>query len=207
MEQLRFVSEGLTAFTVVALVLILLVVLRPSMTRERGGKLLVFLAVVVVPLTITWIGTRTHLEHSKSTHFCLSCHAMEPYGRSLGIDDTDYLPAGHYQNKRIPREDGCYTCHTTYTMFGDFQAKLRGMKHVYVNYFGTVPEKLKLYEPYRNRECLYCHGGARAFEELEDHADSRADLEADALSCLDCHDLVHGVEELDELPTREVTVP
>ena len=204
---MRFVSEGLAAFAVVGLVLILLIVLRPSLTTARGGKILAFLALFIVPVLITWIGTRTHLEHSKSTQFCLSCHAMEPYGRSLGISDSDYLPAGHYQNKRILREEACYTCHTTYTLFGDFQAKLQGMKHVYVNYLGTVPDTLELYQPYQNRECLHCHSGARTFEELEDHADSRSDLETNVSSCLDCHDFVHAIEELDQLEMREVSVP
>lgn len=207
MEQIRFMSEGLTAFAAVGLVLIVLIVLRPGLTKERGGKILAFLGLFIVPVLVTWIGTETHLEHAKTTHFCLSCHAMEPYGESLGIEDTDYLPSGHYQNKRISREEACYACHTSYTMFGDLQAKLRGMKHVYVNYLGTVPERLALYEPYENRECLHCHGGARAFEELEDHADSRAELEANTFSCLDCHDFVHAIEELDELETREVMVP
>ena len=37
---------------------------------------------------------------------------------SLTIDSSDHLAAAHYQNSRVPREQACYTCHTTYTMFG-----------------------------------------------------------------------------------------
>ena len=90
---------------------------------------------------------------------------MEPYGRSLLVDDPAYVPARHFQNNRVPRDDACFTCHTNYTLFGDYKAKLRGLRHVYVNYIGTIPKQIKLYDPYNNRECLHCHGGARTFED------------------------------------------
>ena len=124
---------------------------------------------------------------------------MEPYGKSLLIDDSGYVAANHYQNRRIPRDQACYTCHTTYTMFGDFQAKLLGLKHVYVYYLGTVPEPLELYQPYNNRECLNCHEGARSFEESELHVDIRTELASNETSCQECHEPVHDVHSLDQL--------
>jgi nitrate/TMAO reductase-like tetraheme cytochrome c subunit len=193
-----FLNEGLTALTLVAVALIVLLALRPTLTLARGGKILAFLALFISPILITWIGTTAHLEHSKSTSFCLSCHVMEPYGESLKIDGSAHLPAVHYQNNLVRRDDACYTCHTTYTMFGDFQAKLTGLRHVYVYYLGTLPEKIELYSNYSNRECLHCHSGARSFEESDFHQDIRADFESDATSCLDCHDQVHAVEKLKE---------
>ncbi len=33
------------------------------------------------------MGTSSELEHAKRTEFCLSCHIMEPYGKSLRVDD------------------------------------------------------------------------------------------------------------------------
>ena len=52
------------------------------------------------------------------------------------------LAAGqHYQNNRIPRDKACFTCHTDYTLFGDAKAKLRGLRHVYVNYLGRSPRR------------------------------------------------------------------
>jgi nitrate/TMAO reductase-like tetraheme cytochrome c subunit len=196
---MNFLDQGLTAFTLVGVALILLIVLRPGLTAARGGKVLAFLALFIFPVLAIWLGTSSHIEHSKSTSFCLSCHEMQPYGESLRIDDGDYLPAGHYQNNRVPREDACFTCHTTYTMFGDIQAKLTGLRHVYVHYLGNIPEKIELYSPYSNRECLHCHDGARSFEESQDHIDMRAELASGETSCLDCHAFVHDVTELGNL--------
>jgi len=187
---------GFAALVLATIALVALVVLRPSLMAARGGKILAFVALFFLPLLLTGLGTAAQMEHSKSTRFCLSCHVMEPYGRSLLVDDPAYLPARHYQNNRVPREAACFTCHTDYTLFGDYKAKLRGLRHVYVNYLGTIPKQIKLYEPYNNRECLHCHGGARAFEENEVHQPIRAELAKNATSCLECHDKVHNAHGL-----------
>ena len=205
-----YLDEALVAVVLVAIALIALVILRPSLTAVRGGKILAFLAFLVLPVLATAMGLSAHVEQSKSTEFCLSCHVMEPYGRSLQVDDETWLPAQHFQNNRIPREKACFTCHTDYTMFGDAKAKLRGLRHVYVYYLGGVPEKIQLYEPYNNRECLHCHAGARSFEESDLHKEMRADLGANTTSCLECHDATHNVGELEGKPLwkdRKETAP
>ena len=195
-----YLEEGLVAVVLVAVALIALVALRSSLAAARGGKILAFLALLVLPVVATAMGVAAHMEQSKSTEFCLSCHVMEPYGRSLYVDDPSWLPAGHFQNKRVDRDHACFTCHTDYTLFGDYKAKLRGLRHIYVNYLGKMPEKIALYEPYRNRECLHCHAGARSFEESDLHKEIRADLASNATSCLECHDAVHEVESLEGKP-------
>lgn len=200
---MSLLDAGFIALALSAIVLILLLVARPQLTAERGGKMLAFVAMFILPVLASWVGTTRHIEHSKSTGFCLSCHEMEPYGRSLGIADAYYLPASHYQNHRVPPDQACFTCHTTYTMFGDVQAKLQGMRHVFVHYLGTVPDQIELYRPYSNRECLHCHAGARSFEEGEDHIDLREDLRTGASSCLECHDLVHDVGNLEDMEMWE----
>ena len=192
-----FLNEMVTAFSVIAMALIVLLLARPTLTEARGGKVLAFIAFFVLPVFITAVGTSTHVENSKSTSFCLSCHVMEPYGESLRVESSEHLPALHFQNKLIPRDQACYTCHTTYTMFGDLNAKPQGMKHVYVYYLGSVSEPIELYSDYNNRECLHCHQGARSFEDNEDHADLQPDLANNEVSCLDCHDLAHDIEGLD----------
>lgn len=197
---MSFLQAALGAVVLTAIALIALLAFRPSLTAARGGKILAFLGFLVLPALATAIGLSAHVEHSKSTEFCLSCHVMEPYGRSLRVDDAAWLPAQHFQNHRVPRDQACFTCHTNYTLFGDAKAKLRGLRHVYVYYIGPLPAKIELYEPYRNRECLHCHAGARSFEENELHKDIRADLGSNATSCLECHDAVHNVEELAEKP-------
>lgn len=195
-----YFPEALVAVVVVALALIALVVLRPSLTAARGGRILAFVALLVLPFVVTAMGLAAHVESSKTTEFCLSCHVMEPYGRSLQVDDTSFLPAQHFQNNLIPRDQACFTCHTDYTMFGDAKAKLRGLRHVYVYYLGVIPEKIQLYEPYNNRECLHCHAGARKFEESDLHKEMRSELGGNTTSCLECHAPVHDVGEVAEKP-------
>ena len=123
--------------------------------------------------------------------FCKSCHVMEGYVASLHSEDSDSIPAIHFQNNWVPQKTACYECHTSYTMFGGVKAKMNGLKHVWVNYFSTIPETLKTYEPYANRDCLRCHGPAKKFRENEEHADELEGLESGETSCLECHDVMH----------------
>ena len=119
------------------------------------------------------------------------------------MDDPSYVPARHFQNILVPRDRACYTCHTNYTMFGGVKAKMRGVRHIWVYYFGKVPkpEDIKLYHPYDNRECLHCHLGARRYEDASEHhkqPDMLAKAASGELSCMssNCHDIVHDVGTL-----------
>jgi nitrate/TMAO reductase-like tetraheme cytochrome c subunit len=185
------------------IVLIAVIVFRPGITATRGGKMMAFLVLFALPVLCVGMGGSAELQHAKSTKFCLSCHIMEPYGKSLLVDDPGHLAAAHFQNHRVPPEEACYTCHTSYAMFGGVKAKLGGLKHIYVYYLRTppVPEDIKLYEPYHNRECLHCHAGARSFEEGAVHTadpDLLPALRANTTSCVSsgCHDVVHNVRSL-----------
>ncbi|HJZ67522.1 MAG TPA: NapC/NirT family cytochrome c [Blastocatellia bacterium] len=182
----------------VGVVLAAFVVLRPSITVSRAGKILAFLSIFIFPALAGSMGVSEHMERSKKTEFCTSCHLMQNYGESLFVDDSAYVPAAHFQNNRVPRDKACYTCHTDYTMYGDFKSKLRGLRHLYVQYLGKVPEKIELYNAYNNRECLHCHGGARNFEEGATHnlEQGRLDsIKSNKLSCLStgCHEVTHNV--------------
>jgi nitrate/TMAO reductase-like tetraheme cytochrome c subunit len=189
------------ASILVAIGFVLLGVVRPQLFGHGAGKLLGLAVLVVYPVFVALMGTGLHIEHSKTVAYCTSCHAMEKYGKSLHIDNPRYLPAAHVQNGRVPRETACFACHTTYTMYGDFAAKMKGLQHVWVAYFGTIPEKIKLYEPYNNRECLHCHNGTRGFEDTAEHKKERERIQRNELSCLsaECHPTVHAVDELDDL--------
>ena len=187
----------------VTAVLIGVLVFRPNVTATQGGKILAFFVLFLLPLICLGMGTSYHIDRSKRTEFCLSCHEMEPYGQSLLVDDPAHLAAAHFQNHRVPAEEACYTCHTNYAMFGGFRAKLHGLKHVYVHYIGTppAPEAIRLYDPYNNRECLHCHLGARSFEEGAVHTadpDLLPAVKANKVSCVSsgCHEVVHNVGSL-----------
>ena len=60
------VSQEVTAVTIA---LIALIVLRPSLLAARGGKILAFLAFLVLPVVVTATGLNLHMESSKSTAF------------------------------------------------------------------------------------------------------------------------------------------
>jgi nitrate/TMAO reductase-like tetraheme cytochrome c subunit len=178
----------------------------PGVTASPGGKMLAFFVLFLLPLVCLGMGTSYHIDHSKSTEFCLSCHEMEPYGKSLRVDDPSHLAAAHFQNHRVPADEACYTCHTNYAMFGSFKAKMHGLKHVYVHYLGTppAPDAIRLYDPYNNRECLHCHEGARSFEEGAVHTadpDLLSAIKANKMSCVSsgCHSSVHNIDELNKM--------
>jgi nitrate/TMAO reductase-like tetraheme cytochrome c subunit len=196
-------SLALILTTVFAIALAVLVALRAELTRARGGKILAFFALCILPVLALWNGLQRHLEQSTSTRFCLSCHVMAEFGHSLYVDDKSYIPAVHFQNNLVPRDHACFTCHTDYAVFGDYRAKWRGMHHVWVQYFGTIPKpaEIKLYTPYNNRECLHCHAGMRKYQEASAHHRDPNMLtlaSENKLSCIsgNCHDIVHDVDTL-----------
>ena len=186
--------------------LIAVFVARPNVTETRGGKILAFLVLCFLPILCGAMGVSSEMNRAETTAFCLSCHTMEAYGRSVYIDDPNHIPAAHFQNHRVPSDQACYSCHTDYAMFGTLKVKLDGLHHVFIYYFGTppAPENIKLYKPFNNRECLHCHLGARSFEEGAVHnADPSimAAIKSNQLSCISsgCHDSVHAVAHLSEL--------
>jgi cytochrome c-type protein NapC len=181
-----------------SITLIGLLLVRPTITAAQGGKILAFIAFFILPIVATVLGASIHLENSTSTQFCLSCHVMEPYGKSLYFEDPTYVPAAHFQNNRIPKEQACYTCHTNYTIFGDVNSKIRGLKHLYVYYFKGAPTKIALYEPFKNRECLHCHAGARSYQETTPHKEMKEQLAGNDMSCLTCHNKIHDVKNIDK---------
>lgn len=190
-------------FCVAAAVIALFVGFRVELTRSREGKILAFVALFALPVMAAWTGFSEQMDRATSTHFCLSCHVMEGFGRTLYIDDPSYVPARHFQNNRIPRDHACYTCHTEYSMFGGVKAKARGLRHLWVQYVlgAPKPEAIKLYDPFPNSECLHCHLGARRFEEGSAHnkvPDLLSRVKANKLSCVSsgCHEFVHDVASL-----------
>jgi cytochrome c-type protein NapC len=192
------------AVLIITIVVIAIVVLAPGVTVSRGGKMLAFLALFIFPVLSLSLGYSHHMDRSKETSFCLSCHVMEPYGRSLHVDDPTWLPAAHFQNNRVPRDEACYTCHSDYVMYGSIKAKWRGLHHVYAQYFSNPTPPLHLYHPYNNRECLHCHLGARNFETGATHTadpEIMADIKSNKISCLTsgCHDQVHNTTKLHEV--------
>lgn len=163
------------------------------LAAHRMGRLVLLLGVALLPLVLVGAGMATGVHESGHVTFCMGCHEMAPYGRSLFVDNPSSLAAVHYQKRLIPRESTCYACHTDYALFGDAKAKLNGLKHVWVHYFGDVPDRPALYRPYPNYNCLHCHEDARPYREQPQHRSQLSALQAGSPSCLSCHAVAHDL--------------
>ncbi len=175
----------------------------PRLVGGRSGRIVLLMALLVMPLVLMPVGVSQTLHQSKQKDFCMSCHEMQVYDTSLQIDDPEYIPAYHYQNRLVPQATACYTCHTDYTMYGDVSAKMNGMKHLGCTTSGTcrAPGKIELYSPYPNDNCLQCHRGGRRFEKKASHTTAGVTLDllySNQKSCVSsgCHDKIHEISEL-----------
>lgn len=182
-------------FTALGVLLGVLFLARPSLARSRSGALLGALALGGLPLFLLWIGMDVHVQHSKETDFCLSCHSMLPYGQSLTEAEEGMLAGVHFEHHYVPQEYACYSCHTEYTLYGGLKAKFAGLQHMWHSYVVGVPDPIELYGDYANRECLRCHEGVPSFVQQPAHEGQLEELSEGALSCLLCHGPLHGVEE------------
>jgi len=181
--------------TAVGVLLAGALLLRPALARSRAGAVLGGVAFVGLPALLFWVGVDHHAQESKRTRFCLSCHAMLPYGESLIGYEEGMLAGVHFENRYVPKDAACYACHTEYTMYGGLKAKSSGLQHMWHAYVAGVPDPIRIYREYRNRECLRCHEGAPSFQAQPAHEGQVEAMRQEELSCLLCHGPVHGVKE------------
>jgi nitrate/TMAO reductase-like tetraheme cytochrome c subunit len=167
-----------------------------SLAATPWGRVALLVAAALLPVSVSVAGLSGGVAESSRTRFCLGCHEMQNHGRSLFVENRRALAAVHYQNRFVDRDTACYACHTDYAMFGDVKAKLNGLRHVYVHYLGTVPDRFALYQPYSNKNCLHCHEDARRFTELPVHQPLLAKMESGETSCLSCHKPAHDMEKV-----------
>src|SRR6266404_2622796 len=78
---------GPVLFAVLAAIFCVILLARPAITHSREGKILAFFALFIFPVIALALGTEAHVERSKQTKFCLTCHVMKDYGRSLLVDN------------------------------------------------------------------------------------------------------------------------
>jgi cytochrome c-type protein NapC len=167
------------------------------MAGETIGRIVLLVGLVVLPLALSAGNISYGFHQSSTTTFCLSCHEMQRYGKSLFVDSRQALAAVHYQNRLVDRETVCYSCHKDYAMFGDVKAKLNGLRHVWAHYVAGVPNKIELYQPYPNSNCLHCHDDMRRFAEGPAHKAVLSALYAGTTSCLSCHRVAHDMGKVD----------
>lgn len=191
----------LIAQVVVTILLALVFLIRPSVTAGATGKIVAFVALAVLPALCLIGGMNAHTERSEQTQFCVSCHSMAPYRRSLYVDNPNYIPAAHFQNHRVPADEACYACHADYTLFGPLKDKLRGVTRLYFQYVSTPPNPIRIPGGYSNSQCLHCHLGARSFQENAIHSAIMDTLISNQMSCVSsgCHDTIHNLASLDHV--------
>ena len=192
---------GILIFQItLSIILAAIFLFRPSLTRATSWKIVAFVGLCVLPGLCLIGGINTHVQRSETTKFCTSCHVMVPYGQSLYIDDAAHLPAQHFQNKRVPVDMACYSCHADYGIYGSLNDKMRGLTRLYLQYVSTPPDPAAIRIPggFKNAQCLHCHLGARSFEGNPIHAAMLDSLKSEQVSCLGsgCHDAAHDIANL-----------
>lgn len=167
-----------------------------SLAGQTIGRLVLLVGLVALPVLLSAGNISYGFHRSSTTAFCLSCHEMRPYGKSLFVDSRQAVAAFHYQNRLVDRETVCFSCHKDYAMFGDVKAKMNGLRHVWAHYIAGVPKKIELYQPYPNSNCLHCHDDMRRFMEAPVHKPVLSALYAGTTSCLSCHRVAHDMAKV-----------
>ena len=163
-----------------------------SLFRYRGRAAgwaswgVLVLGAAVIPAVVTSAGGVLVLQRSQRVQLCNSCHlAMSPYVDDMKNPKSHSLAAIHYANRYI-EDNQCFQCHTSYGMFGVFQAKEQGLSDVYRYYTHTYAIPIEMKQSYPNNDCLKCHAGSAKF--LAAHTHDRAAMFADEVSCMQCHE-------------------
>ena len=163
-----------------------------SLLRYRGKTAgpvswgILVLGAGIMPIFVSTAGGVLVFEKSQRVGMCNSCHlTMKPYVDDMKDPQSQSLAALHYKNRYI-EDNQCYSCHTSYGMFGTVQAKKEGLIDVYKYYTHTFKTPITMRHPYSNNDCLKCHGGSAKF--LASHKKDRDAMFADEVSCGQCHD-------------------
>ena len=168
--------------------------------NSNTWKLLAFFLIAVFPVLYVLGVATERMDTMKSVKFCGGCHVMTPYVTSLSVEDDEPLSSVHFRNNYVPQETACYSCHTGYAMFGEIEAKIRGLRHVWAYVSNSYGDTLALYEPYENEDCLACHRTAQRFKVNKYHVKQKdffLVVQSGDLSCMasGCHDVAHYFED------------
>jgi cytochrome c nitrite reductase small subunit len=185
-----YAARLLGALLTIGIAVVLLSLLRyRGRLAGRGSWLALVTGVGVVPLASIAIGSLLVFARAERVEFCGSCHlAMKPYVDDMLDPASDSLAALHFRNRYIPR-DQCYSCHSSFGLFGTVQAKVAGIIDVHRYYTRSFRPPLAMREPYPDTDCLKCHAGAVRWETA--HAALRSGGDEDLPRCMSCHASEH----------------
>lgn len=183
-----------------ALVLFWFLLARPALTGST--KVYLLFGIGVFPVGAALTGSIASYEATKTRDFCGSCHVMQPWVQDAEDPSSRSLAARHTRNAWFGK-DNCYTCHADYSLLGPVITKIGGMKHAseYYTHYKSVPaeqaaREIKIYEPYRNEQCMRCHSTRLpGWSKTPDHAASLHELRTGKISCVSggCHGPAHPV--------------
>jgi cytochrome c nitrite reductase small subunit len=183
--------ELVAARVLVALAIIGIVVVTYSLLKYRGAAVgpvswgLLLAGAVGFPMLITGVGTILVFERAERVEFCASCHlTMKSFVDDMKNPTSNSLAALHYRNRYIP-DNQCYSCHTSYGLFGTVEAKKEGLNDVYKYYTRTFHLPIKLRHPYPNTDCLKCHAGSAKW--IASHEEYKDALFSGEATCMQCH--------------------
>jgi hypothetical protein len=174
-----------------AAMLIGYLVLRPPL--GPAVRLWLLVAAGLLPLGAALTGNLANFERTKQRSFCASCHPMEPYVATSEAPESAALAATHSRNRAFG-EESCYVCHRDYGMFGTVTTRLGGLRHAWAFYVGGWSEPPRLYHPYSNEGCRFCHSTTLpGFGAEPEHAIALEELARDEISCVasGCHGPAH----------------
>ena len=168
--------------------------LKPSVKR------LAFLSIIAIPVLIMFTANYHVFETSKTVEACMNCHVMKPMGNDMLNPGSQTLAARHMTNNWI-KENQCYACHKDYGLNGTLKAKTDGYRHLMRYITKTYTEPIIYRGEFNSNNCLSCHQGASAFDNLKVHQPVILNLEKESstISCMNCHGRAH--------PTRVQRTP
>ena len=154
------------------------------------ARLVALMALIVLPAGAVFLANYHTFEGIHEVSGCASCHVMLPMVNDMRNPSSETLAALHYRNKWIAK-DQCYHCHSDYGLGGGLEAKLTGFRHLARYTTRTYQEPIKARVKFDNNNCLSCHDGTPKWVAVESHVESRKDLAANQMTCLDCHGEAH----------------
>ncbi len=211
-EALRFQqdpAERVAVRLLVTLAIVGIVGVTYSLLKYKGGTAralpwaFLIAGTAALPLLITSTGTILVFDRAERVEFCASCHlTMKPFVDDMQDPKSNSLAALHFKNRYIP-DDQCYSCHTSYGLFGTIQAKREGMNDVYRYYTRTFHLPIKLRHPYPNNDCLKCHAGSAKW--IASHEDYKDALFSGEATCMQCHADSNPAHNIAKTVARNVT--
>lgn len=185
----------------VAASIILVVFLVRPRPLSGATKVWLLFGIGVLPVAAALTGNIAGYEASKEQEFCGSCHTMRPFVRDATDPESTSLAALHARNKLLA-DESCYQCHREYRRFGQLLTKVTGLHHLwaYATEYRTRGEEaagdVRVYNPYANANCRYCHSTELpGFRDEPEHETVAEKIRTDAISCsaAGCHGPAHPV--------------